>query len=473
MVGATQGRTWLGWAAGVLVALAALVAVAMALVLVRPWEPAGPVAAPTLLPVTEQAQQEPGPELEPVLTSDTGAAPVPAPAEVHAAIDELVADAGLGGSLTAAVVDVATGERLYGFRAGNPTVPASTIKLITAATVLASYGPAYQIPTTAVAGAEPGEVVLVGGGDPTLALDADGFYPGAARLDLLASQVLSGLGEVEVTKVIVDSTRFTGPVSGPWTGDIPTGGYVGPVTSLMADGARVDPKRVSMSRPVPRSAEPDLAAGERFAAQLGLGGDAEVVRGAAPAGAEVLGEVVSPPLLRLVELMLTGSDNTIAEVLARQVALAEGEPASFEGAAAAMTAVLRNDLGLDLGDGVIADGSGLSRDNRLTAGLLTDLLAVVADPDSRLSDVFAGLPVAGWSGTLAERHDPPPSQVAPGVGAVRAKTGSLTGVDALAGVVATAGGRLLAFAVLADDVPIGRPASWVALDRIPATLATL
>ena len=54
--------------------------------------------------------------------------------------------------------------------------------LLTAAAVLATRGPAYRIPTRAVAGATPGEVVLVGGGDPTLAIDDNGHYPGAARL---------------------------------------------------------------------------------------------------------------------------------------------------------------------------------------------------------------------------------------------------------------------------------------------------
>jgi D-alanyl-D-alanine carboxypeptidase/D-alanyl-D-alanine-endopeptidase (penicillin-binding protein 4) len=173
------------------------------------------------------------------------------------------------------------------------------------------------------------------------------------------------------------------------------------------------------------------------------------------------------------------------------VALARDEPASFPGAATAVTAVLTEELGLgpSLGSGVVADGSGLSRTNRLSAQLLADLLAVAAQPAEpadpadpeqaaqparpELAGVFTGLPVAGWSGTLATRHETPPPQVAPGVGVVRAKTGSLNGVDALAGVVVTGSGRLLAFAVLANDVPIGRPASWVALDRIPAALATL
>ncbi len=85
--------------------------------------------------------------------------------------------------------DVATGEALYDRGADRATVPASTTKLVTAATVLATRGPAYRIPTRVVAGANPGEVVLVGGGDPTLSIGAKGYFPGAARLDLLAAQV--------------------------------------------------------------------------------------------------------------------------------------------------------------------------------------------------------------------------------------------------------------------------------------------
>ena len=94
-------------------------------------------------------------------------------------------------------------------------MPASTTKLITAATVLAARGPAYRIATRVVAGSAPGEVVLVGGGDPTLAINATGSYPGAARLDLLAAQVKKALGGTAPTKVTVDTSLFPGPVYGP------------------------------------------------------------------------------------------------------------------------------------------------------------------------------------------------------------------------------------------------------------------
>src|SRR5690606_41604550 len=107
----------------------------------------------------------------------------------------------------------------------------------------------------------------------------------------------------------------------------------------------------------------------------------------------------------LVELMLEYSDNVIAEVLAREVALARGLPGSFTGAATALEQALV-ELGLPMGDPAtgevtLADGSGLSRKNLLTADLLTALLrrAATATPDDPLAGVVAGLPVAGWSGT--------------------------------------------------------------------------
>ena len=132
----------------------------------------------------------------------------------------------------------------------------------------------------AVAGANPGEVVLVGGGDPTLAGGKTGYYPGAARLDVLAEQVRKALGGTAPTKVIVDGSLYSGPAHEPgWDSDIPTGGYGGTISALMIDGARNDPK--SGQGYAERSAEPELAAGQAFAAALGLPASA-VSAGRAP-----------------------------------------------------------------------------------------------------------------------------------------------------------------------------------------------
>ena len=194
--------------------------------------------------------------------------------------------------------------------------------------------------------------------------------------------------------------------------------------------------------------------------------------GAAPDGAAVLGEVYSPPMVRLVDIMLTDSDNVIAEALARQVALAAANRRRSKARPRPWPRSWSSGLATPEQQPELADGSGLSRDNQISARLLTDLLILAAGPGpAELSGLFAGLPVAGWSGTLLDRHDRPPPELALAEGVVRAKTGSLFAVDALAGVVETAGGRWLAFAVIANDVSVDHDTAREALDRIPAALA--
>jgi serine-type D-Ala-D-Ala carboxypeptidase/endopeptidase (penicillin-binding protein 4) len=101
------------------------------------------------------------------------------------------------------------------------------------------------------------------------------------------------------------------------------------------------------------------------------------------------------------------------------------------------------------------------------------LRMIVSDPHPVLHNIITSLPVAAWSGTLADRYLPG-SAGAAGAGVVRAKTGTLTGVSTLAGIVHDADGRLLVFAFLADQVPpsaSGTKAAEGALDRLAADLA--
>ncbi|MGB9378766.1 MAG: D-alanyl-D-alanine carboxypeptidase/D-alanyl-D-alanine-endopeptidase, partial [Mycobacteriales bacterium] len=341
--------------------------------------------------------------------------------------------------------------------------PASVAKITTAAAALAALGPDARITTRVVAGSTPGDVVLVGGGDPTLSINARQAYPGAARLDLLAKAVRAAYGQA-VRRVIVDGSAFSGPTTGPgWDSDIVSAGFAAPVTALMVDGGRINPLRDR------RSTAPDLAAGQAFARLLGAPATA-VIRGRAPAGGNVLARVSSAPMSRLIEQMLGPSDNVVAEALIRQVAIASKAPADFTNATAAVRATLSR-IGVDVSGLRLADGSGLSRLNRLSPALVTSLLTAAASgTHPELRPLLAGLPVAGFSGTLNERYRIAASR--PGAGVVRAKTGSLSGVSTLAGVVRDTDGRLLAFAVLADEVrPGGIFAAEAALDRIAATLA--
>ena len=408
----------------------------------------------------------------PVLEELGTDAPRPAPAALAAKIQSLFGDASLGGYVTASVVDVATGAPVFDLGGSTTVAPASTAKLLTAAAVLSARGPAYRLPTRAVAGSQPGQVILVGGGDPTLAQGATGSYPGAARLDQLADQVKKALGGTAPTSVVVDSSLFVGATfAGGWLVQDAKDGFISNITALMTDGARRNAKQVRA--PAPRFDQPDLAAGQQFARLLGVpANQVTLVPGAASGQSQQLGVVESPPIARLVEIMLGESDNIVAEALARQIALARGVPASFEGAADATMDALR-ELGLPTTGYHLADGSGLSHLNRVSAQLLTAVLVHAASSDRpELRAILSGLPVAAYSGTLADRFRSANNGGA-AAGVVRAKTGTLGGfrVSALAGVAVDADGRLLAFSIVTNGAT-NTFAAQNALDRIAAAIAS-
>ncbi|MDQ0788372.1 D-alanyl-D-alanine carboxypeptidase/D-alanyl-D-alanine-endopeptidase (penicillin-binding protein 4) [Streptomyces sp. B3I8] len=375
----------------------------------------------------------------------------------------LLEDPSLGDRRGAAVVDVTTGERLYAEDADAGLTPASTTKIATAVAALSALGPDHRLTTRTVV--EPGtrKVVLVGGGDPTLTArkKADGW----ASLRTLADTTAAALRKRHLTSVTLtyDTSLYTGTTRHP----IGVNENLAEVTPLTADEGRLDD---SASGPATRTADPAEAAARRFAALLGGHGVKATVAGSAEATdrAEALAAVQSPPLSAVVERMLTNSDNDIAEALARQTALGTGGAGSFAGGAAAVGAQVKK-LGLPVAGARFHDGSGLDRRDKLTARLLTSLLVLAGSADHpELRPVLTGLPVAGFTGTLSDRYEGADTRA--GTGLVRAKTGSLTGVNTLAGTVVDASGRLLAFAFLTEN-SMDQPAARAALDRAAARLA--
>ncbi|WP_418958363.1 D-alanyl-D-alanine carboxypeptidase/D-alanyl-D-alanine-endopeptidase [Streptomyces tritici] len=404
---------------------------------------------------------EPAPSAPAVLAALGPGDPAPAaagrPKDLAAVLVPLLGDPGLGPLRTASVVDVTTGRQLYGQGAATPMTPASTIKIATAAAALSALGPGHRIPTTVAAAPDGRRVTLVGGGDPTL--DRAGLRALAAG----TARALRDRGSTRVT-LTYDASLYAGPA----VHRIGPNENLAPVSALMLDEGRTDG---STSGPAPRSADPARDAAAAFADLLTRAGvtvHGAPAPGRAPAKSAVVARTYSRPLAALVERTLTNSDNDLAEALARQTAVAAGKPASFAGAEQAVRARLKA-LGVPLAGARLADGSGLDRTDRLSAAALTAVLTRAADPARpELRPVLTGLPVGGFTGTLTGRYDEPGT--APGAGAVRAKTGTLTGVNTLAGTVVTADGRLLAFAFLA-----GRTASpytaQPALDRLAAALA--
>ncbi|MFI2428939.1 D-alanyl-D-alanine carboxypeptidase/D-alanyl-D-alanine-endopeptidase [Streptomyces sp. NPDC018955] len=402
------------------------------------------------------------PPAVPVLTGLDGTAATvrsaPGGEALGTVLDPLLGDPALG-SRSAAVVDVATGERLHATGSGKALVPASTTKIATAVAALSAMGADHRITTRAVYEPDTEEVVLVGGGDPTLTAREDAGE--LASLRDLAERTAAALAKRGVREVTLsyDTTLYEGATLHP----IGVNPNIAAVTPLMVDEARTDG---STSGPAPRVADPAADAARRFGELLGEHGVKTTPPGPSKATtrASTLAAVSSPPLAALVERMLTHSDNDLAEALARHTALATGESADFAGAGAAITARLEQ-LGLSTKGADIKDGSGLDRRDKLTADLLTDLLVKAGDPTHpELRPALTGLPVAGFTGTLAGRY----TDGAAGV--VRAKTGTLTGVNTLAGTVVDKDGRLLAFAFLANGTT-DPTAAQSALDKAATALA--
>ncbi|WP_432577575.1 D-alanyl-D-alanine carboxypeptidase/D-alanyl-D-alanine endopeptidase [Kineococcus arenarius] len=433
---------------------------------------------PTAEPLpTAPAAAAPDEAPAPVLAPPGTAAPVPGTTALQERLAPLLADPALGPAPSAVVSDALTGEVLLSLAADAPRTPASVTKLLTAAAALHVLGPGSRAATTVVRGTSPDEVVLVAGGDVLLSAGTGdpGAVAGRAGLADLAAATADALREAGTGTVAVrlDDALFSGPAVSPaWgAGDV-AAGYVAPVAPLAVDEGRLVP-----GQDAPRAADPALEAARTFARLLAEQGvavapadvDGGVARAAADSGAPVLARVESATTAEQVELVLTESDNTLAEVLGRRVALATGRPGTFEDAGAAVAAAVA-DLGVDVTGVQLQGVSGLGRGTRLPARVLTDLL-VLATSDERpeLSALLSGLPVAGVTGTLAERYR---GESAAAAGVVRAKTGTLTGVSSLAGYVRDADGRVLAFAVLSDAVPAG--ASWGARraeDALAAALA--
>ncbi|MEE1930354.1 D-alanyl-D-alanine carboxypeptidase/D-alanyl-D-alanine-endopeptidase [Streptomyces sp. TRM 70351] len=398
----------------------------------------------------------PAPSARAVLGPAGAADTAPTRAGLTAALRPLLDAPALGDTATGTVVDTATGRTLFDSGGGRAVVPASTVKLATGAAALTVLGPDHRLATRAVWDEDGRRVVLVGGGDPTLTGD---------RLARLAEATAAAVRKRGLAPRAVgyDVSRYRGPKRHP----IGVNDNLAPLTPLMLNAARTDG---STRGPAPRAADPAAEAADAFAALLAEAGVRTGRTGPAraPGDAPVLGTDRSAPMAALVERMLTHSDNDLAEALARHTALAVGEPADFTGTRAATRKVL-DSLGLPVDGTVFADGSGLSRDSRVSARLLAALLSTAARPaHPELRPLLTGLPVAGFTGTLSRRYAADGTTDAAGL--VRAKTGTLTGVNTLAGQVVDAEGRLLSFAFLTTGTTDARGAQD-ALDRLAAAVA--
>ena len=360
---------------------------------------------------------------------------------------------------TCAMVTNSRGIPVFQHNAGLSLSPASNQKLLLAYALLNQFKPDYTFGTFVAFDAQfinnavQGNIWLIGTGDPVLAtqpyvasfVDQPQVH---TSLEALADQVkAAGITRIR-GNVVADASRYDNVRSSPtWPARYGTDGTVGALSALAVNrGFTAFPpagQEWSGSPPRAVAADPARSAAEQFivllrARGVEVEGKAEV--GTVPPSPTFVGQVQSPPLRDIVGQMLRTSDNTMAEMLLKELGMARVGKGSFEGGAAALTAIL-NEKGLALPGMVIADGSGLDPTNRVACATLNGVL-VAAGRDSELAGALA---VGGQSGTLKVRLVGTPA-----AGQVRAKTGTLEGATSLAGFIDTAKGDTVAFSIIVN-----------------------
>lgn len=357
-------------------------------------------------------------------------APINPLEQLRADIDEVLQDVLFGtASVGIKVVSVETGEVIYTKNTQKLHHPASTTKLFTAATALAKLGSDFQFKTTLYAEDTTDEHVienlyLKGSGDPLL--ESDDIV---ALCDII---VESGIKSI-TGNIVVDETYFDTIREGP--------------------GWMWDDKPFHVSALSIRGLEPDVISGSRAIAcgnllrdvliQNGVSVAGDVIAGTVPSDTKVIAIHFSPILSEIIKLMNKPSDNWIAEFLFKTIGSEiKGEPGTWRKGRDSVTEFL-GEIIAEPSAHRFVDGSGLSRYNLLSVELLTNLLIYMYHNFELMPEFTASLPIAGVDGTLKNRMQ---SMSAEKV--LRAKTGTLSGVSALAGYTNTADGEVFAFGIL-------------------------
>jgi serine-type D-Ala-D-Ala carboxypeptidase/endopeptidase (penicillin-binding protein 4) len=353
----------------------------------------------------------------------------------------------------------ADGDALFDERAERAVAPASVLKLVVAATALDALGPAYRFHTMFAArgsigddGRLDGDLWLVGSGDPSL--------QSADLRNGIAVLTRSGLRRVD-GHVMIDATAMTGPALNPhWERDDDGQDYAAPVSAVSLDGDTIESQELvggveqRVWTPMQNVAAYVGAQTKALLAARGVASALPPGVGPSPLDTVVLWDHRSAPLQALESHMLFVSDNHYAEQLLRTVGgEAGGEPDDAGGIDAERRFLDR--LGIPAPGLRLFDGSGLSPDDRIAAVTIARLLS-----DNEPS-LYLLLPLGGREGTL-EDYD-----FTTALGRVRAKSGHLSDVSALAGYANTLHHGRVAFAFLIDGSPGDPDAAIVrAVDRL-------
>ena len=356
-------------------------------------------------------------------------------------------------------------------------MPASTFKILTFFTLSRHANLQARLTTRAVRQGDA--LYLVAGGDSLLGAGASDpkQVVGRAGLATLAEQtvkaVAAGDKPTGAMPVYLDTALFTGPSVNPgWEeGDV-SSGQITPIHPIALESHTV-PGKSTASNPV-RPEDAAVAAQQAFVDALNTAGKEPGLsftlaeHATAPTGATEVGSVESATLFEQAQHMMLESDNALAEVLGRYAAIAAGREGSAEAAQQTVRQTLV-DAGVTVENLVQADVCGMSLTDRVTARTLVQTVALL-NADERAEQLMQAFPLAGDSGTLADRFAAANSVHARGF--VRAKTGTLYTVSSLCGVATRPDGTLLIFAIILNDLG-GAEALPAAKERVDAAAAAI
>jgi D-alanyl-D-alanine carboxypeptidase/D-alanyl-D-alanine-endopeptidase (penicillin-binding protein 4) len=343
------------------------------------------------------------------------------------------------------------GSTIVSESSGTPLVPGSTMKIVVGAVALEMLGSDTVFTTKVSATRNPdgsfADLYLVGSGDPLLVRREyvatekyQTLHPTLLETladSVVASGVTSLSGMVIGVDTILDGERF----NADWPSSF-HGVEAGPLGALMANDGAVVGQAVKPD-------DPALAAATEFAALLAARGVA-VPGGTAhdvlPAGATVIASIDSASVSSVVQEMLVNSDNNTAEILLKQIGLKASGIGSTQ---AGIEAVNKTLAEWGVAGHTVRDGSGLSSLNRLTCDGLVSLLDRF---DGALPPLLA---VASETGTLREMFAGTPAE-----GRLLGKTGTLSGVKALAGYMPVDGEGSVRFALVMNRAGIDNRSSY-------------
>ena len=327
------------------------------------------------------------------------------------------------------VIDGTTGQIIYEKNIFSQRKPASVMKVLAGAVTLEYLDPQSVFNTTINIAPEGKTVVIRGSLDPWISLDHNvARKMNRASLPYMGFNTLSAIkkangGSLKNYKVIYSNL------------------YSKDVANLKAFWAKRGFKPVFKQ----------VTDEEAFMAQ-----------------GDLVASENSPTVREILDFMMLWSDNLLADRLAGLAARAAGYSPNIKGIETIFRTLL---IQLEIDDSklVVADASGLSKKNKITAKLMGELLYKIRK-DERYALLYESLPIGGVSGTLQDRF----TTTAPSaVGLVRAKTGTLNGTATLAGYVQSTD-REYVFVTLADDIAKGNAAlnkARAAIDRVLGRIA--